>query len=943
MMEKGLMSSLLNDPRAWGRISPYLDQALDLEPDERAPWLNELETSQPEIAGILRALFSQPEALNARGLDGSPLPLTSLDMLMPLLEQMVRDRAGANSGEVLQNVPSFAQSVASEHRVAGVSEGTVLGSYRLLREIGHGGMSAVWLAERCDGQLKRQVALKLPFEGSRHAQMAERFKRERDILATLTHPNIARLYDAGVSAAGQSYLAMEYVHGTALTRYCDDARLSIRERLRIFLQVLAAVGFAHAQLVLHRDLKPSNILVTEHGRVALLDFGIAQLLSQEATAESALTEIAGRVLTPDYASPEQIAGHLLSTTSDVYSLGVLLYELLAGGRPFGSQHTPRRALEEAILTQDPPRPSQFALTEEAAAARHTTPRKLAQTLKGDLDTIVLKALKKVPGERYRSTDVFAHDIANYLGNLPVSARPDSTWYRFRRFVSRYKLQVSTATVALLAIIVGGATSVWQARAAAQERDRAFALASRNTAVTEFMGMLISEAAESDKPVTVSEMIARSEELALADAGGNAENRAAVLEMIAGQYLSLGDVGKAAQLEERALALLGNSHDRGLRSLLVCDHALAISSMGQADTALRTITRELDTLQSDPKTASTCLYYRSSIAAKTGDAEGALRYARLALDRLYEAPHSTVDEGALLSAVALAYHSNGHSGQANDYFELALQKYIEAGRDQGPQAIVVRNNWAVVSAAAGVPKRALELYDRTLSIMAERHPSSQTPAYLICNRAQALELIGRYEAARDAYTSGLQLAKQQQRQSTQAACLLGLASVAQESGLALIAARHLEQRLELLGSSLPADNVSFLAGAVIQGKLDLAAGRLDDARAEFDRALRSKRTNATVIAAALGKAEAELLAGATAMAAKDAQAALDVALALQGGVQYSNYTGLSWLMLGRALKARGEIEQARKALEAAVAQLSNTVDPDHPKLVRARELLAAASG
>lgn len=930
------MKGSSQDPSAWARILPYLDQVLDLERGERVIWLNELAKTQPEVARALRELLRQYETL-----DSWPSPGDSLQALTPALEEMLRHRVAVESGAWLQNLPDFVQSVATEHRPAGVCEGAVFGTYRLIREIGHGGMSSVWLAERCDGQLKREVALKLPFEGPRRAQMAERFRRERDILATLTHPNIARLYDAGVSASGQSYLAMEYVHGTALTLYCDAARLSIRERLKIFLQVLGAVEFAHTQLVLHRDLKPSNILVTPYGRVVLLDFGVAKLLTPETDSETPPTEMAGRMLTPDYASPEHIEGRALGTTSDVYSLGVLLYELLAGDRPFGSQRESRVALEKAVLAQDPPRPSQFPLTDAVAAARNTTPRKLAQMLKGDLDTIVLKALKKVPTERYWSIDAFAQDIASYLGNLPVRARPDTRWYRFRRFVRRHQLQAAAGAVTLLAIVGGGATAAWQARAATQERDRAVALASRNTAVTEFMGILISEAAESDKPVSVSEMIARSEKLALADASGNAENRAAVLEMIAGQYYSLGDVGKAAQLEERALELLGNSHDRGLRSLLVCDHAFAIASMGQVDAALRTIIRELDNLQSDPRNASTCLYYRSSIAGKTGDAEGALRYAQLALGRLYEAPHSTVDEGAFLSAVALAYHSNGRSGQANRYFELALHKLSEAGRDQGPQAIVVRNNWAVVSAAAGVPKRALELYDRTLRIMAERDPSSRTPAYLICNRAQALELIGRYEEARDAYTSGLQLANQHQRQSTQAACLLGLASVAQESGHGIAAAVHLKQRLELLGSSIPADSAPFLAGAVIQGKLDLVAGRLDDARAEFDRALRSKRTNATVIAAALGKAELELLAGGAALAAKDARAALDVAIALQGGVQYSNYTGLSWLMLGRALKARGETAQARNAFGSAVIQLSNTVDADHPGLLQARELLASS--
>lgn len=906
---------MADDPFTWARLSPYLDQVLDREPGDRAAWVDQLEKTQPEVAHALRQLLIEHEALNARRFLEDPLlSLTRLD-------------------EFLQ---SFPKQPAAE-----ISAGAVLGPYRLLREIGHGGMSSVWLAERWDGQIKREVALKMPFAGPWRAQMFERFGRERDILATLTHPNIARLYDAGITASGQSYLAMEHVQGTMLTAHCDAARLPIRERLQIFLQVLAAVEFAHTHLVLHRDLKPSNILVTEHGRVVLLDFGIAKLLSRETVPGSPPTEMPGRVLTPDYASPEQLAGRELGTTSDVYSLGVVLCELLAGSRPYGMHHESRRALEEAIFTQDPTRPSQLVLTDEAAGARHTTPRELREVLKGDLDTILLKALKKAPEERYQSIDAFARDIGCYLGDLPVSARPDSAWYRSRRFLKRHSWQVSAATVALFAIVIGAATVAWQARVAAQQRDRAVTLASRNASINDFMSTLVAEAASSEKPVTVSEMIARSEKLALAGAGGNDEDRAAILETIARlYYYSTDDVSKSAQLLERALALVNQSGDGGLRARLTCFHAMMLADMGKIDAAVRAITRELEGLRSDPASASSCLSDRAWIAQRAGDAAGVLRYATLALDDFHQAEVPVpADEAALLGLVGYGHNMQGDNVQANRYYVLALEKAAAAGRERSPNTTIILNNWALMSSAAGVPKRALELYDQVMTILKERDPAVRPPAALIYNRGRALEAIGRYAQARDAYEVALELSARSKNVTFQINCLLGLASISEQAGDRPRAARYLREEMDLLGSSESAYSALLARRAVIQGKLALAEGRLEEARARFDSVLGKKRKNGVSINAALSKAATELVARDTGAAVANARTALDMATSLQGGVPYSNFTGLSWLMLGQALQARGETEPARKAFESAVTHLSNTVDANHPELVRAQELLS----
>jgi len=922
---------MLRDPVAWLRISPYLDQALDLEIDARGPWLSDLARTQPELANTVSDLLSDIEALHARGfLADSPLPATRLDTLMPVLEDMVQRRVAADTPGLVGNGRD-------------IVEGAVLGPYRLVREIGHGGMSSVWLAERIDGQFKREVALKMPFAGPLQARMAERFQREREILATLTHPNIARLYDAGVSGSGQAYLAMEYVSGMPLTHYCDGAALSIRERLRIFLQVLEAVEFAHAQFVLHRDLKPTNILVTQEGRVVLLDFGIAKLLSQEVMPESPLTEMAAHILTPDYASPEQIARSPLGTTSDVYSLGVVLYELVTGIRPFGRSRESHRELEEAILKRDPSRPSQVPFVAEAVLARVSTPRKLAQLLKGDLDTIILKTLKKAPAERYRSVDAFAQDIENYLGSLPVTARPDSAWYRLRRFASRYTWHVTAATVAVLAILFGGATAFWQARSAAHERDRAVALASRDKAINDFTAMLIGEAASSEQPVTVKEMLANSERLALAGTVGNNDDRAAILGTLANLHTAAGDAGKTDQVLQSAIGLLGPSSDAGLRGRLICEHANQLSIMGKIDAGLELGSQELKRLQSDPQNAAVCLESLSHIAQQAGDSKGTLRYATLALERLHESPlKAPADEAIVLGSIAYGHYQQGHHREANHYYELAFQKFTEAGRQRSPDATVILNNWAQVSTASGAPKRALEMYDEVLGRVRQRDPNSRLPPVLVYNKARVLEAIGRYPEARLNYEQGRDLAAQSKDLFYEGGCLLGLASIAEQSGQAALASQYLDEEAQLLGSALAKQGPMRAVRARIQSKLDLAAGRLDEARAQVDlqRAIYAKMGRPSLVAAA-STVEVDLLAGDAPAAVTHARAGLAIATFLQGDLAYSNLTGVAWLMLGQALQAHGELEQARKAFESAVAHLSNTVDADHPQLVRARQLLAAS--
>jgi WD40 repeat protein len=361
--------------------------------------------------------------------------------------------------------------------------GKQFGPYRIVSLLGQGGMGNVWLAERADGLFTRQVALKLIHTALTGRVMTERFSREREILASLNHPNIARLFDAGFADDGQPYLALEYIAGTPFKAYCDRNRLDIRARLELFRQVLNAVQYAHASLVIHRDLKPSNILVTPDGQVHLLDFGIAKLLPQGAAPETELTRLGGVAMTPDYAAPEQIAGGPVTIAADIYALGVMLYELLAGERPYRLTRETRGALEEAILQVEPVPLSRTVVGDAAAEARATTAKKLVRVLRGDLDTIAIKALKKSPAERYATAIALSEDIERYLRGAVVLAQRDSFGYKAVKYARRNRVGIAVAGVLLLTLIGGLAATSYEARLAAKQRDAALEAQSRSLTQT----------------------------------------------------------------------------------------------------------------------------------------------------------------------------------------------------------------------------------------------------------------------------------------------------------------------------------------------------------------------------------------------------------------------------------------------------------------------------
>ena len=360
--------------------------------------------------------------------------------------------------------------------------GTHFGNYKIVSEIGRGGMGAVFLAKRSDGEFNQQVALKIIRQSFADAELERRFRSERQILASLNHPNIARLLDGGISETGELFLAMEYVAGEPLLEFAMRQNLNIEKRLQLFLKVCSAVQYAHRNLIVHRDLKPSNILVDADGEPKLLDFGLAKILD-ESVLDASQTATAFHAFTPAYASPEQIRGRNITTASDVYSLGVVFYELLTGMRPFQYENKSYEDILRSIDTLEPPKPSDAATQREKRGKEEKRKEREPETtgevpnistsqLTGDLDNIALMALRKEPERRYESVGQFAQDIERHLSHLPILARPQTAAYRAAKFFERNKIAVSAVALVILALSAGLAVALWQANVARAERDRA---------------------------------------------------------------------------------------------------------------------------------------------------------------------------------------------------------------------------------------------------------------------------------------------------------------------------------------------------------------------------------------------------------------------------------------------------------------------------------------
>ncbi len=502
----------------WREIDQVFAEALDRPRAERKPFLDQACAGDPELRQAVERLLLADEASDT------------------FLERP--------ASELLGLIPKE------------VEVGERLGPYRLLRKLGAGGMGTVYLARREDEHYQQDVALKILRSGLQGTEAVHRFLAERQILARLEHPNIARLYDGGSTPDGRPYLVMELVEGLPVDEYCDRHQLTVDRRLDLFRRICGAVQYAHQNLLVHRDLKPGNILVTEAGEPKLLDFGIAKRLEPGSATKPEQTRTGSRMMTPSYASPEQVRGEAITTASDVYSLGVLLYGLLAGRGPYRVESGLAHEIESAICAQEPERPSAALLragspsAEEIARSRASRPQALRRRLLGDLDNVALMALRKEPARRYGSAAQLARDVENHLQSLPVVARPDTLSYRARKLVRRHRVGVSAA--ALVVLLVAGfiISLIVQGRRIARERDKA----------QYSLSFLLDTFKDADpyhtkgEHLTADEILTTGAERVSRDLSGRPDVQAALMDAIGEVERGLGRYDRAEPLLARGLAL-----------------------------------------------------------------------------------------------------------------------------------------------------------------------------------------------------------------------------------------------------------------------------------------------------------------------------------------------------------------------------------------------------
>ena len=595
-------------------------------PIETRP-LADIEADWPRLSGLLDEIMNLPPA-SREAFIGALTPPD--DRLADTLRELLALQAKVETEDFMDDLPVFpGVTDLGAADAAGLVEGAEVGPYRLLRAIGEGGMGAVWLAERADGTLKRKVALKLP-RLAWAQDLAVRMARERDILSALEHPNIARLYDAGIDAVGRPWLAIEYVEGRDLAAFCDVGRLDLRARVRLFLQVLDAVQYAHASLVIHRDIKPANILVTPRGEVRLLDFGIARLEEGAPEGGPDLTRTGVSAMTPRYASPEQVRGGRLAVASDIYSLGVVLHELLTGETPYVLRRESRAELEQAILDADLRVPSRLRATAAAAAARAATPERIARELRGDLDAVLLRSLALEPSARYASAAAFRDDLERWLEGRPVAALPPSRLHSLRKFVARNRLAVGATAAAALALVAVSVVAVLQAQRATRSAAEAQAEAARANATKEF---LLSTYAGADPTIrggrdaTAKELLIEAEKQLDTKLNGQLELQAEVLSTVEGLWDRLGEVDRSQAAADRRTELLltiGKREEAAMSEMSAAETAIKRSALGDVEKKLVRVRSLVDVAKMPPAFQARFAYAEGALFGERGDPERSLR-------------------------------------------------------------------------------------------------------------------------------------------------------------------------------------------------------------------------------------------------------------------------------------------------------------------------------
>jgi serine/threonine protein kinase len=903
-------------PNQWQALSPYLDEALAMTDEERSTWLSALHVQRPELAEQLESLLRDHRVLSEEG---------------------------------------FLEEHSVGLPAASGLAGQTVGVYTLVSQIGQGGMGSVWLAERNDGRFERQVAVKFLNLALMGRDGEERFRREGAILGRLAHPHIAELIDAGVSQAGQPYLVLEHIKGDDIDRYCDQRRLDVQARIRLFLNVLGAVAKAHANLIVHRDLKPANVLVRNNGQVKLLDFGIAKLLEGEEEA-APLTAEGVRAMTPEYAAPEQLLGGAITTATDVFALGVLLYVLLTGQHPAGTgPHSPAD-LVKAIVDSEPASPSDTVattrtnakITAAIAAKRDTTPDKLHRLLRGDLDTIVAKAMKKEPGDRYSSVTALADDLRRYLRNEPISARPDTLSYRAAKFVRRNRRMVALAIFASVATAAGLVGTLIQARTARAQRDFAFRQMLRSHEHDAFLEFLLSDAAPSGKPFTANDLLARGERIMEGQHSADPGRRADLMIWIGGDYLAQDQDASALRLLEQAYTLTRSLSDPSVRAAASCGLAEALSVDVDLPRAELLFQEGLRELTDDPRFALdrvNCLRTGGIVAEQRGDAREGLARVLKARQVLRQSPFATDEEEMRASLdVAEAYSQTGGDVEAISEFERTANLLSALGRNETETAVVLFTGWALELDQVGRPLEADKIYRRVIEINRDNGTEDAVFPTVLIDYAKVLRQLNRLDEAADYAERAYMRARRVGHELTVNQALVERVRIClakHELPRAFTMLAEVEPRLR---QSLPPGHYAFAALAEERAMISLAKGDvpgalqgINQAVAIVEAATQSGGTGAFYLPDLLTRRSTiELEARLSDQAVVDANRAIRLQLATEAGA-FSSKLGYAYLVLGRALQAQGKRDEARAAFRSAAENLQNTVGADHPDTCRARQL------
>ncbi len=755
--------------------------------------------------------------------------------------------------------PLWEELVERLEQVEGLATGAAVGPYRVVRELGRGGMAVVYLAERADGLFEQRVALKVMQRGGASAELVRRFEQERRILASLSHPAIARLLDAGVTADGRPYFAMEYVEGEPIDQHCDARRLGIDERLRLFAVVAQAVRAAHRGLVVHRDLKPSNVLVSKEGGVKLLDFGIAKPLDSETAAGStALTRAPLRMLTPEYASPEQIRGEPITTATDVYQLGLLLYELAAGRPALAVEGRAPAELERVICEVEPRAPS-AALREpvrggtqeggataerapaQVAAARGTTPEALRKDLAGDLDAIVLTALAKEPMRRYASAGELMEDLARYADGRPVLARRPALGYRAGKFLRRHRLAVAAVGLLVASIAAGVSATAWQAIRARR------AAADAETVARYLVELfdLASPLRPQGDAVTARELLDRGAQRLDTELVGQPALQARLRAVLGRVYASLGLYEPAAAQLATAVAFhrQDGGDPRELSRVLSNLAGVRISQGAYQDAAA--LARESLALErrlygeQHEETATTLR--RLGLALKEmgelTEAEGFVRESVAMRRRLFREPDAALVES--VNQLATLLHERGEYDAAEALFRENLEIARALPGDRYPGLPSAMASLAAVLGTKGDLTAAESLLREALGLWRERlgndHPDL---ALYLRSLATTVRRRGRHEEAAALYHEVLRI--QRLAHGTEhhevAKTTYDLAALLHEEGHLAAAEPLYRQCVAMLEKLVGPQHPHYARALAGLARLELDSGRSAEAERLFRQAL-----------------------------------------------------------------------------------------------------------